>query len=217
MKIEAGVMSFCFSNDCSLIFKTERRHSDHPCQRKMRHLQFSRLGLTHVCACLLNVTHSHSHLISYWCLVRTQLRDTHGASLFNWLVLQNRRIELAGSGTTFFFQFFFHFLFPKIQQEKEKKTCQLCHVDSVTSSPPYQNESSHFPDILERTFSCNEDIQRDICLKSVANVFNMIYKRKQKFNPQIMSHAHVGYWEKFKAVSFKNKTQMHVYTVLHCN
>lgn len=115
-----------------------------------------------------------------------------GASLFNWLVLQNRRTELAGSGTTFF-SIFLSFSFPKNTARKGKKTCQLCHVDSVTSSPPYQNESSHFPDILERTFSCNEDIQRDICLKSVANVFNMIYKRKQKFNPQIMSHAHVGY------------------------
>lgn len=137
MKIEAGVMSFCFSNDCSLIFKTERRHSDHPCQRKMRHLQFSRLGLTHVCACLLNVTHSHSHLISYWCLVRTQLRDTHGASLLNWLVLQNRRIELAGSGTTFF-SVFLSFSFPKNTARKGKKnlstmSCGFSHQLSSIS------------------------------------------------------------------------------------
>lgn len=126
MKIEAGVMSFWFSNDCSLICKAERRHSDHQCQRKMRHLQFSRLGLTHVCACVRNVTHSHSHLISYWCLVRTQLRDTRGASLFNWLVLQNRRIELDGSETTFFFfSFSFIFFFQKYSKKRKKNLSTL--------------------------------------------------------------------------------------------
>lgn len=230
MKIEAGVMSFWFSNDCSLICKAERRHSDHQCQRKMRHLQFSRLGLTHVCACVLNVTHSHSHLISYWCLVRTQLRDTRGASLFNWLVLQNRRIELAGSETIYFFQFFFHFLFPKIQQEKEKKLVNfvmwirspvLLHIKMKVLI--FQTSWKEPLDVMKtygETFASKVLQMCSIWSTSVnknLQMRNFWGVRIMCFNPQIMSHAHVGLWEKFNAASFKNKTQMHVYTVLHCN